>query len=242
MDLNQFFSSLSSAPRSSQFLPLQPGPVGRGARAARRGLKLVPVSVAAKLAGDPNRLIAVATDDVTLLAELSASAQQPLCGYRFALGPSGLCVLVLDGALGRASLAALVPGLDDCHTLQARRGDVVYPFFRQPAGMKRIVSARGLAPGVSILGDDESCIVPPPGGTVWAKPAEIEYLPYAPRELLAAEDPDGRSGRTMSAPKPRPRPAPCRLTAYFPQSDKAARRGNPVRSRANWCCGISRRR
>lgn len=80
---------------------------------ARRGLKLFPVSVAAKLTGDPDRLIAQATDDTTLLDEELSAAVKPVWGFRIALGPSGLCVLVLAGTIGRASFAALVPDLDD---------------------------------------------------------------------------------------------------------------------------------
>lgn len=205
---------------------------------ARMGLKLFPVSLAAKLAGDPNRWIDDATDDISLLDELSTA---PLWGYRLALGPSGLCALVLNGAVGRASFAALVPDLAECFTLQARRGDVLHAFFRQPAGMKRIVSVRKLAPGVSILGDCAGFDVPPTGGAAWINPgAEIETLPYALRELLGLEPPDSPPGRAMPAPKP-PRPVPCRSTVYFPQPDKAPRRGHPV-------CGqrggyrISRRR
>jgi len=54
--------------------------------------------------------------------------------------------------------------------------------------MKRILSAKHLAPGVNILGDGESCIVPPFGGAVWIDPcAGIEALPYALRELLASK-------------------------------------------------------
>ena len=203
---------------------------------AHWGLKLFPVGLSAKLAGDHDRLIAVATDDVALLQELSVAAQ-PLWGHRLALGPSGLCVLVLDGR----TLVSLVPNLDDYFTLRARRGDVVYAFFRQPAGMKVIGSAE-LESGVSILGDGESCVVPPSGGAVWENPgAEIETLPYALRELLASEPPDSPPGCVMRVPKPSPRPAPCRSIVYFSQHDKAPRRGHPV-------CGqrggyrISRRR
>lgn len=244
MDLDQFFSQLPSAPsgafNSRHFNQDLSDEVRE---LARQGLKLFPVSLAAKLAGDPDRLIASATDDILSLQESSAAVAQPLWGHRLSLGPSGLCVLVLAGTIGRASIAALVPDLDDCLTLQARRGDAVYAFFRQPAEMKRIALARKLAPGASILGDGAGFDVPPAGGTAWVNPgAEIEVLPYALRELLAAEDPDGPSGRAMPTPKPSsPRPAPCRSTVYFPLPDKAPRRGHPV-------CGqrggyrISRRR
>jgi hypothetical protein len=247
MDLEQFFSrpsgSFSAAFNSRHFNPDLSDEVRE---LARMGLKLFPVSLAAKLAGDSDRLIADATDDISLLDELSAAAAQPLWGYRLALGPSGLCVLVLDGAVGRASFAALVPDLDGCLTLQARCGDVVYAFFRQPAGVKRIASATKLAPGVSLLGDGASCIVPPFGATVWVVPgAEIEALPYALRELLVSENPDSPPGRTMPVPKSSPRrPAACGSTVHFQQPNKAPRRGHPVCGRADWRGGyrISRRR
>jgi hypothetical protein len=230
MDLNQFFSQLPSVPSGTfNSRHYNQNLFDEVRELAHRGLKLFPVSLPAKLAGDHDRLIAGATDDVSLLEELSAAAVQPLWGYRLALGPSGLCVLILDGAAGRASFAALVPDLDECLTLQGCRGDAVFAFFRQPSGMKRIVSARKLADGVSILGDGESCIMPPFGGAAWVDPhAEIETLPYVLRELLSSGDPDNSPGRAMPTPKPSPRPAPCRSTVYFPQPDKAPRPGRQV--------------
>lgn len=242
MDLEQFFSQHSgSFPRAVKSRHCSQELFEQARELAYQGLKLFPVSLAAKLAGDPDRWIAGATDDIALLENLSTA---PLWGYRLALGPSGLCVLVLDGAVGRASFAALVPDLDGCLTRQARRGDAVYAFFRQPAGARVIGSARKLAVGVSILGHDAGFDLPPVGGAVWLNPgAEIDALPYVLRKLLASDDPpDSPPGRAVPAPKPSPRPSPCRSTAYFPQPDKAApRRGYPV-------CGqrrgyyISRRR
>lgn len=200
---------------------------------ARLGLKLFPVSLAAKLTKNPDRLIAVATDEVCLLDELAAAAG-PLWGYRIALGPSGVCILVLDGAVGRASFAALVPDLEECPTLQARRGDVMYAFFRQPAGMKVTGSAK-LAPGVSILGDGESCIVPPAGGMAWVNPGtEIETLPYALRALLGLEPPDSPPGRAMPAPKPFPRQAPCRSTERLVHRNREVRKGFSNCNQARW--------
>ncbi len=246
MDLNQFFSQLTSAPSgafNSRYC--NQDLLEQVRELAYQGLKLFPVNLCAKLAGDQDRLIASATDDILLLQELLVAAQ-PLWGHRLALGPSDLCVLILEGALGRASFAALVPDLDDCRTLQARRGDAAYAFFRQPAGMKRIASARMLAPGVSLLGDGMNCIVPPSGGAVWANlGTDIEALPYPLRELLvlASESPDSPPGRAMPVPKPSsPRLVPCRSTVYFPaRPDKTSRRGNPV---CGQCGGyrISRRR
>jgi hypothetical protein len=235
MDLNQFFSQLPSAPSGAFNSRHYNQDLSDEVRElAHRGLKLFPVSLAAKLNGCPNEFISEATSDISLLEELSAAAQ-PLSGLSIALGPSGLCVLVLDGTVGKASFAALVPDLEECLTLLARRGDVVYAFFRQPAGMKRIASARKLAPGVSILGDGESCIVPPSGGAAWINPgAVIESLPYALRELLAVENPDNFPGRAMPAPKPSPRPVPCRPAARFPQPTQASRKGHPVCGQAGW--------
>ena len=165
------------------------------------------------------------------------SFRQPRChcrGLRIALGPSGLCVLILDGAVGKASFAALVPDLNECRTLQARCGDKAYAFFRQPTGMKQIAGVRKLAPGVSILGN--SCIVPPSGGAVWVDPrAEIEALPYALRQLLAPEDPDTTPGHAIPAPKLPSRPAPCRPAARFPQPNQGGQgKGHPVCDQAGW--------
>lgn len=239
MNLEQFFSQLSSAPaRAFNSRHFNQALSDEVRELARQGLKLFPVSLTAKLAGDPDRLIADATDDILLLQELSAAAPQPLWGYRLALGPSGLCVLELDG---RTSLASLVPDLDDCITLRARRGDVMYAFFRQPVGMKVIASAKP-ALGVSILGHGAGFDVPPTGGSAWINPGtEVETLPYALRELLGLEPPDSPPGCAMPAPKPSP-PVPCRSTVYFPaRSDKAPHQVNPVCGRRGGY-RISRRR
>lgn len=203
----------------------------------RRGLKLFPVSMAAKLNGCPDLLIADATDSVSLLYELSAAAL-PLLGLRLSIGPSGVCVLVLTGAVGRASFAALIPDLDECLTLQARCGDAVYAFFRQPAGLRRVASKTKLAPGVSLLGDGESCIVPPFSGAVWVNTgAEIEAFPYGLRELLASKDPNGSPGRAMPVPKPSTRPTQCRPTTPFEKHGRAGRKGFPTCNQGGWLGG-----
>jgi hypothetical protein len=111
--------------------------------------------------------------------------------------------------------------------------------------MKRILSERKLAPGVTILGDGDSCIVPAFGGAVWVVPgAEIEALPYALRELLTSENPDNPPERAMPLPNPPSRPAPCRPLTRIPQPNNGARKGHPVCGQAGWCRGfrISRRR
>jgi hypothetical protein len=245
MDLEQFLSQSSdsfSAVFNSRYCNAEDLLV-QARELARLGLKVFPVGLGAKLNGCPDRLIADATDDFSVLEELTAAAQ-PLWGYRLAIGLSGLCVLVLDGALGRASFAALVPDLEECLTLQARCGDKVYAFFREPTATTRIALARKLAPGVSILGDGAGIDLPPNGGAAWVNPgAGIETLPYALLALLASDLPDGPPGRAMPAPKS-PSPVPCRSTVYIPQPAKAPRKVHPVCGRADWRGGyrISRRR
>ena len=54
---------------------------------------------------------AIVTSNIQLLDELSVDSQ-PLWGDHLALGPSGLGVLILVGAVGRASFASLVPGIE----------------------------------------------------------------------------------------------------------------------------------
>ena len=239
MNLEQFFQRHPSSPSSEAFTFHLPDEVRE---AMNRGLYVFPVSLPAKLNGHADRLIGEATCDAFRLEELAASpTAHPVCEFRIAIGPSRLCVVQLDGHVGRKQFTAVLDGADECHTLQARRGDVVYAFFRQPAGMKVMGSAK-LAPGVSILG--ESCIVPPTRGAAWMNPgAEIEALPTALRELLAIENPDDFPGRAMPAPKPSPRPVQCRPAVRFPQPNRAPRKGHhPVCGRADWRCGISRRR
>jgi len=242
MDLEQFLSRSGSLSGAFNTHYCNQDLLEQARELTGRGLKLFPVSLASKLNGCPNEFISEATSDISLLEELSATAQ-PLSGLSVALGPSGLCVLVLDGTVGKASFAAFVPDLEECLTLQARRGDVVYAFFRQPAGMKRIAAARKLAPGMSILGDGESCIVPPTAGATWINfGAEIEVLPFALRELLAIENPDNFPGRAMPAPKPSTRPIPCRPAARFPQPNQSLRNGHRACNQAGWRRGISSRR
>jgi len=238
MDIEKFLSQSSNSPfaalnycqRNHDFLE-------EVHDLARRGLKLFPVSVAAKLNGCPDRLIVDATDNISLLDDLSAAAQ-PLWGYRLAIGPSGVCILVLTGTIGRASFASLVPDLDECLTLQVRCGDAVYAFFRQPAGLKRVTSKMKLARGVSLLGDGESCIVPPFAGAVWVNAgAEIEALPYGLRQLLASEDLNGSPGCTMPLSKPSTRPTPCRPTTPFEKPCRARRKGFPTCNQGGWLGG-----
>ena len=233
MDLDHFFSRPSgSFSRAFESRHFSQNLSDEMRELAHRSLKLFPVSLTAKLNECPEEFISEATSDISLLEVLSAAAQ-PLWGYRLALGPSGLCVLILDGVVGRASLATLVPDLDECATLQARRGDKTYAFFRKPAGMSGSLQGSWRL-ACAFLAIGESCIVPPFGGAVWLNPGEIEELPFALRQLLAPEDPDTTPGRAIPAPKPSPRPAPCRPAARFPQPNPAPRKGHPVCGQAGW--------
>lgn len=238
MDLEKFLSQSSNAPSAAPNY-CQPNEdfLKAAHDLARRGLKLFPVSVAAKLNGYPDSLIADATDDVSILYKLSAAAR-PLLGLRLAIGPSDVCVLVLTGAIGRASFAALVPDLDECLTLQARSGDQVYAFFRQPPGLRRVASKKNLARGVDLLGDGESCMLPPFAGASWVNVgADIEALPYGLRELLASEDPDGPPRLAVPKPKPSTRPAPCRPTTQFEKPCRSRRKGFPTCNQGGWSGG-----
>ncbi len=235
MDLEKFLSQSSNSPSAGfNYCPRKQEFLEEVRDLVRRGLKLFPVSLAAKLNGCPDRLSADATDNPSLLYELSATTQ-PLWGYRLAIGPSGVCVLVLDGAVGRASFAALVPDLDEVLTLQARCGDKAYAFFRQPSGLMRIAFQRKLARGVILLGDGESCIVPPFGGAAWVNAgAEIEAFPHALRELLAAENPDSPPGRAIPAPKAPARQVPCRPTTPVEKPRRDMRKGFPTCNQGGW--------
>ena len=196
-------------------------------QAANRGLRVFPVSLFAKLQGTPHLFIGAATSDISSLEELAVAAF-PVHEWRVALGPSSLCVLQFDGEAARKSLAALVPDLDECFTLQAHRGHMTWvAFFRWPEGLVLRASAKKLAPGVRILGQGDSCIIPPSGGYVWlSSGAEIEAVPYPLREL-AFEAPDSSPGRAMSAPKPSSRPVPCRPISRFPHPKQGLRKGYP---------------
>jgi hypothetical protein len=200
--------------------------------AAARGLKLFPVSQLAKLT-NPDSLIAEATSDIFRLEEL-ADAAQPLWGYRLAVGPSGLCIWRVDGPMSRGSLSALVPDLDECLTLQARCGDAILALFKWPQGLVLRSSSRRLVTGVRILGDGDSCIIPPSGGCVWLNPwAEIEDLPYSLRDL-AFETPDTPGGKAVTVPALSRRPTPCRSRAQFENPQRGVRKGYPICGQAGW--------
>jgi len=192
-------------------------------QAANRGLEVFPVPEIARLAGQPERLIGEATSDISCLEGLAA--EYPFCSWRVALGPAGLCVLRVDGAQGRASLAALSQHEEDCLTLQAQRGDTLWAFFRYPVGLTLRSSAKKLARGVSVLAVGESCPIPPSGGRTWLTPwAEIEAVTYWMREL-AFESPNTPPGEAFPVWTPSLRPLPCRSARHFEKQHRRVHNG-----------------
>jgi hypothetical protein len=183
--------------------------------AANRGWVLFPVSPLEKLTGRSDLLIGQATSEVSRLKELAA--EFPGCSWRVAVSPSSLCILHLNGPQGRASLATALCQNDwDCCTLEARSGDAAWVFFQRPKGLVLRSSARRLAGGVKILGDGDSCVIPPSADCTYVNPwAEIDAVPHWLREL-AFEPVDNAPGNARAMPTPSQRPAPCRSVAPYP--------------------------
>lgn len=236
MELKEFFSKLPS-PHSEPFssdqcqhtMDLQE----EVRQAASRGLKLFPVSQLAKLTGNPDLLIGEATSDLSRLEELVADSQ-PMWGYRLAVGPSGLCIWRMDQSTTMESLAALAPDLDECLSLQACCGTAALTLFQWPQGLVLRPSARKLVPGLSILGDGDSCIIPPSGGYVWRNPwAEIEALPHALLDL-AFEPTENPPGRSVPVPTPSLRLPACRPAAHLPKPQRGASTVYPTRNQSGW--------
>jgi hypothetical protein len=246
MDIERFLSEHSSLLSAafncspSHHPPTLPEEVRQ---AANLGWRIFPVSPLAKLTGNPNLLIAEAVCEVFRLEEFAA--EYPSCEWRVAIGPSSLCVLQVVGPEGRKSFAALSQDQGECLTLQSRRGDTAWAFFRWPAGLVLRASARKLDPGLRILADgDSSCPVPPSGGCVYLNPwVEVQAVPCWLRELWF-EAPDDSPGKGVPALAPYSRPAKCRSAAHFPKPHRGARKSDPVGGRADWRGGyrISRRR
>ena len=192
-------------------------------QAANRGLKVFPVPEIAKLAGQPERLIGEATSDISRLEESRSSIRFAV--WRVALGPAGLCVLRVDGAQGRASLAALSQHEEDCLTLQVQRGDTVWAFFWYPVGLTLRSSAKKLAPGVSVLANGDSCPIPPSGGSAWLNPrADIEAVPYWLRQI-AFETPDDPPGEAIPVRPSSLRPPPCHSARHFEKQHRRVQNG-----------------
>lgn len=200
--IEEFFSEqnrlnvISAACNSQQRKPLTPLH-DEVLQAANRGFQIFPEPELARLFGQPEQLIDEASNDTSHLEELAAL--YPSCQWRLALDRTRLCVIRLDGPVGRASLARLSEDESDCLTLSAQRGDTVWIFFRRPEGVLR-ASARRLAPGVTILADKDSCPIPPSAGSVWLNPwAEIESAPCWLREL-AFEIPEDSPVKALPVP------------------------------------------
>lgn len=234
MELEEFFSQLPD-PRSAAFTSLEcthdsllPDEVRQ---AANRGLRIFPAGQVAKLTGNSDLLIGEATCDISRLEELTVAAY-PLCEWRIAIGPSSLCVLHLDGPVGRNSFAALIQEHgEDLSTLQAHRGDTAWAFFRWPKGLVLRATAKRLAPGVRVLAGMDSCILVP-FSNPWA---ETEAVPSWLQEL-AFEAPDNSPGKAAPMPPaPSPRPIPCRRPApHFVKPRRDRQKGYPICGQAAW--------
>jgi hypothetical protein len=246
MNIERFFSKNLSSP-SAGFTSSSPSHSpstlpGEVRQAANLGWLIFPVTPLAKLRGNPDLLIGEATCDVSRLEELAA--EYPSCGWRVAIAPSSLCVLQIVGPEGRNSFAALSQDQGECLTLQARRGDTAWAYFRWPKGLLLRASAKKLAPSMRILAEGDSCPIPPSGGCAFANPwAEIEAVPCWLREL-AFETPDNPPGQAVPVPAPSPGPAPCRSRAQFQKPQGDPRKGYPIYGQAGHRGGfrISRRR
>ncbi|MFP5234355.1 MAG: bifunctional DNA primase/polymerase [Acidobacteriota bacterium] len=209
---------------------------------ANRGLEIFPVPEFAMFSGHADLLIGEATSDLVRLKELAEEYRSST--WRVAVGASGLCVVEAAGPEGKASLAATSQGQVDCLTLRVERGGMAWAFFQWPKGLVLRDPAKRLPPGVRILGDGDSCPVPPSPSCRWTNPwAEIETLPVWLREL-AFNTPDSPPGRAVSAPERSPRPAPCRSSARFEMQHRRSGIGFPIPDHAGWRGGfrVSRRR
>ena len=187
-------------------------------------------------------LIGEATNDFFRLEKLAA--ENPGCDWRVAIGPPSLCVLELDEPEGRDSFADLSQEQGDCLTLQARRGDTAWAFFRWPSGLILRTSAKRLTTGMRMLGPGDSCAIPPSRGSSYVNPwADVEAVPRWLREL-AFESPDNPPANTVRVPALTPRAAPCRSRKTFDSPRGSMRTGHPVHGQAGWRQGfrISRRR
>lgn len=201
--------------------------------AANRGLQVFPVSDYARVSRQPNLLIAEASCDIARLEEMAAEYRT----WRIAIGPSGLCVLRTDGPVGRSSLASLIEDQGDCSTLIARRAETTWAFFHWPTGMALRAEARKLRPGVSVLGDGESCPIGPSDDCVWVNPwAEIEAVPNWLLEL-AFEPLSPPPGRALPLPARSNRTRPCRSNSQPANPNCGTRKGYAMRDQAGFRSG-----
>ena len=211
-------------------------------------MRIFPVSQLAKLTASPDLLIDEATSDIARLGKLAA--EHGPCREWRAVADPWLCVLQIDGAAGgNSSVSTLSLGSqEDCRTLLARRGDIIWAFFKSPKGFVQRLAAKDLAAGLSIVSAGRSCPIPLLSGCIRGKPcAEIEIMPvpFWLREL-AFEPLDSPPARAAPGPNPSIRPGPCRPPARFAKQEKDTRKGYPVYGQAGWRGGegyrISRRR
>jgi len=211
---------------------------------ANRGLWIFPVPEIATITADPELLIAEATTDLIRLEEMAAQYVNAGNKWSVAIGPSQLCVVEVAGAKARASLAAMSLGQEDCLTLSVERGGMTWILFRWPKGLVLCDPPRRLPSGIRILGNGNSCPVPPTPSCRWTTPcAEIEALPVFLREL-AFNNPNNSPGQAVSVPERSPRPAPCRSTLRFEKPHHQSGDGFPIPDQAGWRRGfrVSRRR
>lgn len=245
MNIERFFSEHLNSPSAAFTSSVGHSPSalpGEVRQAANLGWWIFPVSPLAKLTGNPDLLIGEAICDVSRLEEFAAA--YPSCGWRVAIAPSSLCVLQIVGPEGRNSFASLSQDQGELLTLQARRGDTAWAYFRWPKGLLLRASAKKLAPGVRILAEHDSCPIPPSGGCTFANPwADIEAVPCWLKDLTF-EAPDNPPGQAVSMPAPSPGPAQYRSRGQFQKPHREPRRGYPVGGQAGHRGGfrISRRR
>jgi hypothetical protein len=229
--IEEFFSGLalrqSSSATSLPASRIRPSVLPDAVRqAANRGWHIFPVSQLAKLTANPDLLIGEATAEIARLEELAA--EYPSCDWRVVAGTPSLCILELDGQPGRNAFAALCLEQGECLTLQAQRGDTAWAFFRWPKGLVLRSSAKKLAVGVSMLGNGESRVIPPSGGSFYTNPwAEIEAVPCWLRDL-AFETPDTGPQKVLPVPAHFSRHVPCRNRVPFEKPHNGARRNYPV--------------
>jgi len=175
-------------------------------QAANRGWHVFPISPLAKFTAQPDLLFRCATCEVSRLDELAAA--YPPCGWRVAVGPSSMCILQLEGEVGRNSFAALNQDQGECVTLQACQGDTAWAFFRWPTGLVLRTSGTKLAFGMRILRERDSCPIPPSSYCAYLNPwAEVDAIPSWLRDL-AFETPDGPPRNAIPIPALSPRPVP----------------------------------
>jgi len=143
-----------------------PAQVYAGLRdAANRGWRIFPTPPA----GSFHTLvtsgrIAEATSDLVSLEELADA--NPGCRWGLATGQaSGVFVLEVEGALGRAALnrfaSLCIEELSDFQIFTLRAGESVFGFFRYPVGFVLRRGGKHPEPGLTIHGDNDFVLLTP---------------------------------------------------------------------------------